>query len=169
MFTGKIYETWMEGIQEGKIKEILKNVNPEKHVLDIGCGPGFLERYIKDSFLVDVDLENLKKANGDGFKVLADGSHLPFRDKSFKTVFCIDTIHLLNTGEITGEIKRVLSDGKAVVSTFCNEYSKSEKLFELKDRFKDFNVEREFLAGEGEMDAVIVVRKTEHKTINMRP
>jgi len=156
MFTGKIYETWMEGIQDGKIREILKNVKPEKHVLNIGCGPGFLEKYIRDSFLVDVDLENLKKANGDGFKVLADGSHLPFRDKSFKTVFCIDTIHLL-TGEITEEIKRVLSGGKAVVSTFCNEYNKSEKLFELKERFKDFDLEREFFAGEGEMDAVIVI------------
>ncbi len=155
MFTGKIYETWMGGIQEKKIKEILRNVKPKKHVLDIGCGPGFLGRFIEGPFSVDVDLENLKKA--DGFKVLADGSHLPFKDKSFKTVFCIDTIHLLKG---TGDIKRVLSGGTAVVSTFCNEYNKSEKLFELKCRFKDFNVEREFFAGEEELDAVIVVRNT---------
>ena len=155
MFTGKIYETWMADIQEKKIREILSNVTPEKHGLDIGCGPGFLESFIEDSFSVDVDLENLKKA--DGFKVLADGSHLPFKDKSFKTVFCIDTIHLLAD---TGDIKRVLSDGMAVVSTFCNKYNKSEKLFELKCRFKDFNVESEFFAGEEELDAVIVVRDT---------
>lgn len=159
MFTGKIYETWMEGIQEGKIKEILKNVKPEKRVLDIGCGPGVLGRFI-NCFSVDVDLENLKKANGDGFKVLADGSHLPFKDRSFKTVFCIDTIHLLNSEKITEEIKRLLFDGTAIISTFCNEYNKSEKLFELKDRFKDFNVEREFFAGEEELDVVIVIRDT---------
>lgn len=156
MFTSEIYEPWMKGTQEGKIKEILEHVPPEKHVLDIGCGPGFLEKFVKGVFSVDVDLENLKKA--DGIKVLADGSHLPFRGKSFKTVFCIDTIHLLNAGEIAGEIKRVLSGGAAVVSTFCNEYNKSEKLFELKDRFKDCEIEKEFFAGEGEMDAVIVIR-----------
>jgi SAM-dependent methyltransferase len=158
MFTGKIYETWMGGVQEDKIKEILKNVRPENRILDIGCGPGFLERFI-NCFSVDIDLENLKKANGDGLKVLADGSHLPFKDKSFKTVFCIDTIHLLDIVKSTGEIERVLSDGKAVISTFCNEYNKSEKLFELKATFKDFNVERELFAGKGEMDAVIVVTK----------
>lgn len=156
MFTGKIYDAWMESTQEAKIKEILDNIKPENRALDIGCGPGFLERFI-DCCSVDVDLENLKKANGHGFKVLADGSHLPFRDKSFKTVFCIDTIHLLDTEEATGEIERVLSGGTAVVSTFCNEHNKSEKLFELKGKFKDFKIENEFFAGEGEIDAVIVV------------
>ncbi len=65
MFTGKIYETWMRDTQEEKIKEILKNVQVQKRVLDIGCGPGVLEKFIKDSFLVDTDLENLKKAKGE--------------------------------------------------------------------------------------------------------
>ena len=160
MFTGKIYETWMGGNQEEKIKEILKNVQPQKRILDIGCGPGFLEQFIKETFLVDIDLENLKKAGCDGNKVLADGSHLPFKDRSFKTIFCIDTIHLLNTEKITGEIKRALADGMAIITTFCNEYNKSEKMSELKTPFEDFTIEREFFAGTSEIDAVIVVRNT---------
>lgn len=160
MFSGKIYKTWMGGIQEEKIKGILEEVEPANRVLDIGCGPGFLEKFIDDSFLVDVDLENLKKASGDGFKVLADGSYLPFRDESFKTIFCIDTIHLLNTERIKREIKRVLSDGTAVISLFCNEHNKSEKMNELKAPFEDLKMEKEFFVGEGEIDAVIVVRNT---------
>ena len=80
MFTPGIYENWMEDIQGEKIKGILEKIKPEKRVLDIGSGPGFLQRFIKGSFLVDVDLENLKKATGDAFKVLADGSNLPFKD-----------------------------------------------------------------------------------------
>ncbi|MBU2560085.1 class I SAM-dependent methyltransferase [archaeon] len=158
MFTGKIYSGWMEDSQGEKIKEILKNVRPQKRVLDIGCGPGFLENFISDSFMVDTDLENLKKAKGEGNKVLADGSHLPFKDKSFKTIFCIDTIHLLDTEKIKEEIKRVLRGGTAVITAFCNEYNKSEKMSKLREPFEDFNIEREFFAGKREMDAVIVVR-----------
>ena len=160
MFTGKIYETWMRDTQEEKIKEILKNVQVQKRVLDIGCGPGVLEKFIKDSFLLDTDLENLKKAKGEGFKVLADGSHLPFKDRSFKTIFCIDTIHLLDSEKITGEIKRALAGGTAIITTFCNEYNKPEKMLKLKTPFEEFTIEREFFAGASEIDAVIVVRNT---------
>lgn len=159
LFTNLIYETWMRDIQGEKIIGILKKVTPEKNVLDIGCGPGFLEKFIKGSFSVDIDLENLKKVRGSKFKVLADGSRLPFKDKSFKTIFCIDTLHLLNAGKISKEIERVLSSGEAIVSMFCNEYTKSERLSELKSQFKNFDIKKEFFIGKEETDAVIVIQK----------
>ena len=154
-FTGKIYEEWMREIQSKKIRGILKCIKPEPRVLDVGCGAGFLEEYQPGVYAVDIDIKNLKKARAR--KVLADGNHLPFKSKSFNTLFCIDVIHLLRGIK---ELGRVLSSGgKAVVSTFCSEYNKKEKLKWLREQFKEWKKEKDFFVGEKELDAVLVVMK----------
>lgn len=155
MFIPRIYERWMEDIQLEKINGILMRVNPRGRVLDLGCGAGFLEKFLPGIVVLDIDLENLRKAKG--IRVLADGAHLPFKDSAFDTVFCIDFIHLLKK---TDELTRVLSNhGQAVVTYFCNEYTKMKRLEELKSRFQDMRVRDEFFTGSKELDAVLVLEK----------
>jgi hypothetical protein len=49
--------------------------------------------------------------------------------------------------------------GRAVVTLFCNEYTKTEKLRELKSLFRDMRVRDEFFVGGRELDAVVVLEK----------
>ncbi len=156
-FTGEIYRDWMGGIQRRKLADILQRVEAKPRVLDVGSGPGFLGVSLEGIYCVDVDLVNLKHSRGG--RVLASGDWLPFKDESFQTVFCLDTIHLLQgSGEISRSLRR---GGKAVISAFCNEYNKDEKLNWLKRIFKNWRIEKEFFVGkeEGEMDAVITCVK----------
>jgi ubiquinone/menaquinone biosynthesis C-methylase UbiE len=155
MFTPRIYENWMQEIQLEKIKGILARVKPKGRVLDLGCGAGFLERFLPGAVALDIDLGSLRKVRG--LRVLADAAQLPFKDAAFDTVFCIDFIHLFKK---TGELTRVLSKhGRAVVTLFCNEYTKTEKLRELKSLFRDMRVRDEFFVGGRELDAVVVLEK----------
>ncbi len=131
---------------------ILERVRPRGRVLDVGCGAGFLEALIPGIYVLDVDLENMKKA--DGIKLCASGECLPFKTSSFGTVFCIDVAHLLRGGD---ELARVLGeDGLLVLTSFCSEYNKWEKLRELKEGVKGMRVIDEFFVGSRELDAVLV-------------
>lgn len=153
--SSKIYAYWMREIQDEKIRGILEHIQLQGRILDIGCGAGFLEKHLSNAYAVDIDLENLKKAGAK--KVLASGDALPFKSRIFDTVFCIDAIHLMQNRE---ELERVLSsEGRAIVSTFCNEYSKQEKLQWLKSEFKNWKIQKEFFVGSGELDAVIVCNR----------
>lgn len=150
--SSKIYAEWMREIQGEKIKGILEHVVPGGRILDVGCGAGFLEEQFRNACAVDIDLENLKKAGAK--KVLASGDALPFKSKIFDIIFCIDAIHLMRNRE---EFGRVLSNrGRAVISMFCSEYSKQNKLQWLKNEFKNWKIEKAFFVGSKELDAVIV-------------
>lgn len=156
MLCSEIYESWMEDAQERKIDAILKRMclRLRQPALDIGSGPGFLERRV-DAVAVDVDLKNLKKCRG--ARVLASGDALPFKDGSFKTVFCIDSLHLLKSA---GDALRVLAEGgRLAAAQFCSQYNKDEKLAELKKKLQGFEIEDEFLIEGSEWEAVAVGRK----------
>ena len=138
----------MKESQSQKIKQILEKVKPEGKILDVGSGPGFLEEFV-DAVATDVDLENLKKARGK--KVLCTGDALPFKDKSFDWLFCLDTVHKLKN---TSDLKRV---GKnLVVSLFCNENNAEEKMEELKAMFP-CHKQSFFVKTEREWDAVVIL------------
>jgi len=148
MISGKIYDEWMEQTQLQKLRQILQKVKPEGTVLDVGAGPGFLEQFV-DAVATDVNLENLRKA--DGPKVLCSGDALPFRSLSFDWVFCVDTVHLLKNAD---ELKRV--GRNAVITLFCNEHNAEERLAEL-GRFG--KGETFLVKSDKEWDAVLVLRR----------
>lgn len=154
-FTGRIYEDWMRGVQDEKIAGILERLKPKDRVLDVGCGAGFLEAFIPEIYALDIDYENLKKA--DGIKIRASGEYLPFESSSFGAVFCIDVVHLLGWVK---ELMRVLvEEGVLILTSFCSEYNKWERLGELRELVKGMRVKQEFFVGSRELDAVVVATK----------
>ncbi len=156
LFTPKIYEDWMGNAQREKIAQILRRVKIRKdaRVLDVGSGPGFLCEFIKGVVAVDLDVENLRRIKG--VRILASGDMLPFTDSSFDAVFCLDTVHLLSSAAELGRV--VKKDGKAVITRYCSEYNRTEKLSELKNLVSGWRLLDSFFAGtrDREMSAVVV-------------
>ena len=104
---------------------------------------------LKGAIFTDNNVAYLRAFNG--LRVLADANALPFRDKSFDTVLCIDFVHLMKKKK---ELARV---GKSlIVSAFCSEFNCKQKLEWLKGSFG--KAEQEFLVkAKNEWDAVIVI------------
>ncbi len=154
--TDEIYENWMGETQRKKIFKILKEVFVPKNsrVLDIGCGPGFLEEKIPWAVAVDINPEYLKKIKGEKF--LASGDSLPYK-KEFDFVFCIDILHLLKNPR---KIIEYLKPGGLLIATiFCNENNYNERFAKLKELFSGMKLEKEFLVkGEKEWDAVCIFK-----------
>lgn len=154
-FCSKIYKKWMQSTQEEKIKKILEIVRPKGKILDIGSGFGVLEKFIP-AIAIDINERYLKSFKSK-YRIKASGDALPFKDKSFDFVFCIDTIHLLKNKK---EIKRVLkSNGKAVISIFCYSQSLKEKSEWLENIVKNLGmrIENKFIVKtDKEWDFVIV-------------
>lgn len=151
MLSRKIYSNWMAETQREKITRLLQETRPKGRMLDVGAGPGFLEEQLP-AIATDIDLENLKKAGGT--KVLCSGDFLPFKEKAFDWVFCIDTVHLLKgVKDVEHVAKR-----RIVLTTFCNETNFEQKLQWLKSLTK-LKIEKELLIKtEKEWDAVLVLR-----------
>lgn len=90
--------------------------------MDVGCGAGIFigacKRFGKFVVGIDVNCDQLSYAvnYGKGLLVLADASHLPFKDSSMDGVFFSHVIeHLENPFPIFGEIRRVLKKGGVLV------------------------------------------------------
>jgi len=93
-------------------KYVRKRNGNEGLCLDIGCG----ENPIYDS-CIRVDI----KKCGD---IQASAEHLPFREASFNTVFCLDMIeHLTHPTQFLHETNRVLTENGKLVVTTPNKHS----------------------------------------------
>jgi SAM-dependent methyltransferase len=101
-------------------------LRPGERVLDVGAKRGGLGRFARDNGLeiaytgADLSAENVTLAAAAGLDVReADVSkRLPFPDRSFDCVFCLELLeHLVSPLGVLEEIRRVLVDeGRAVVS-----------------------------------------------------
>jgi 2-polyprenyl-3-methyl-5-hydroxy-6-metoxy-1,4-benzoquinol methylase len=89
-------------------------------VLDVGCGDAFLEEYVARYVGVDI------AGKSDVFVDLERGG-LPFRDKSFDAVMCIDVLeHLDPLAEVLAELFRVAN--RYVVISLPNMYALGYRL-----------------------------------------
>ncbi|MBU1127142.1 class I SAM-dependent methyltransferase [Patescibacteria group bacterium] len=110
-----------------EISKIVKEVNGE--VLDIGCADGTFTKIIlektKAEKIIGVDIlsgvvKYASKRFGKNKKMkfqVADAHTLPFEDKKFQAVFCLEVMeHIFDPKKVLSEIKRVLAlDGYIVV------------------------------------------------------
>lgn len=103
-------------------------VRPEETLLDVGCGPGNLlyrvRGRVRRSVGLDLSAEALRAARvalqqrqagpGDAQAsfVLGDGRRLPFREASFDSIICTETLeHVADDGAVLSELARVLKPG----------------------------------------------------------
>jgi len=129
---------WTRKIEEGEeriIKEWVGNLLTP--ILDVGCGTGRYAIGVAEKGLEvvasDVSLKMLKKTVEKAKKhgilervspILADGEHLPFRDRSFNALICTLTFdHFEDCESAAREFSRMLQkDGLCVLSIF-NSYT----------------------------------------------
>jgi len=80
-------------------------------VLDVGCGNGFVTRRLRASkLLVGLDPSEEALSHYDGVRVLASGGRLPFADRSFDAVVCVEVLEHLSDelfAKVTNELARV--------------------------------------------------------------
>lgn len=101
-------------------------------ILDVGCSDGFLILYTTkmglESIGLDISKDLLKKAKERfGNKglcflgVVADAAHLPFKEESFSTIFCLDVLeHLPDEDNCLKEVYRALERrGDVIITTPC--------------------------------------------------
>jgi len=106
------------------VKQLIKHVNI-KNTLDVGCGLGEFAFKLKKLGLnvscVDGSLNYINRLKKLGFKAKqADfNKNLPFNDKKFDFISCLEVIeHIENAENLIKEIKRVLKDnGYLLIST----------------------------------------------------
>jgi SAM-dependent methyltransferase len=112
--------------------------------LDVGGGDGNLTLYARKIGFMSIclDISEPKLRNGrekfrnrgmylDG--VVADATHLPFKQEAFFSAYCLDVLpHIPNEGECVEEMYRVLSrGGKVVANTPCATSMRILNLFEF--------------------------------------
>lgn len=106
-----------------RTRNALELIPKKGKILDLGCGDGAYTREIVNNNLIvgsDFDFDILPKEKyGNSFFINANAEVLPFKDKSFDSVICVDVIeHVKNDLKVFKEISRVLKkDGYLVMST----------------------------------------------------
>jgi len=135
-------------------------------VLDIGCGPGiFLQRISNTALLlvgVDTSVQMLRvaaatKGNPSNL-ICADADFLPFRDKSFETVFAFTLLqNLPNPIESLQELGRVASEEGRVVVTIHKGTLSQEEVYTLLRH--EYLLPREIKTGDDVKDYAFICRR----------
>jgi ubiquinone/menaquinone biosynthesis C-methylase UbiE len=115
-----IYNVQYMGEQNAKIEDCLKSMKfgSNEFVLDLGCGTGFLFKYINKNvgLLVGVDvsqnsLREAKKRTKYGSNIVlvrADADNTPFPDHIFDKVFAVTVLqNMPNPTKTISEMKRI--------------------------------------------------------------
>ena len=127
----QIYNTeeshwWARGMRDAMVVLLKKSLPTERplRVLDAGCGTGYILNYVKENYTlahdpvgIDLSMHGLQFCRQRGLTSLALGSvvDLPFREKSFDLIICLDTIqHVFPKGadqHTMNEFFRLLKPG----------------------------------------------------------
>lgn len=111
----KRYETaYKQNGIETKLVDLIRETKAIR-VLEVGCGTGHWMEVLQEyAHVVGIDLSHsmLQKAarsNGKRLLVRGEAEHLPFADRTFEIVFCVNAIHHFgNPSAFIEEAQRVL-------------------------------------------------------------
>ena len=152
MFSSEIYESW-RATQSEKFAFLLEK-EPDFFsgtVLDLACGPGFLERFLKEN---NIGCEIIS-TDTNGGNVVADANALPFPDNSFQRIICIDAIHLINN-----DFQRTLKkNGIIIVGIFFSNHSYEEKRDMLASKLAGLKILNEYIFIGKEKELFVVAKK----------
>lgn len=134
------YAKLLMNFEEELIFDIISNLDEfnriknkkEALILDCGCGFGSFYNLTKDSntIYLDISLNLLKKFNIKTNKICGDILNLPFKDKSFDLILCIDVLEHVDYKKALSEIKRVLKNNGVCIVVVVNKNSIiNEELF----------------------------------------
>lgn len=111
------------------ILDIIKIVNPE-HILDYGCGGGWLTKKISSQGYnitgVDINkilIEKAKTKIPEADFFAADCTNLPFEDNTFDLVIGMGIIHHLDVNKSLKELYRVSKEGKYLILMEPNKFN----------------------------------------------
>ncbi|MFH0936537.1 MAG: glycosyltransferase [Candidatus Woesearchaeota archaeon] len=100
-----------------RYKIIMKFLNHEKNILDIGCGTSKIIQNLPTATALDLRfnrLRFLKKTNR--YLINGDVNNLPFKDKSYKVIIFSNVLeHLENDQKALKEINRVLKNNSILI------------------------------------------------------
>jgi SAM-dependent methyltransferase len=121
-------------LRKRAIEKRLK-AGPVDMVLEVGTGISPASTHFKKVVYTDVSftaLQTLRRANGLGSHVVADGIMLPFKSGSFSHVICTEVLeHIENDEKVLSEAARVLRKSGSLIITFPHR----KAFFAIDDRF----------------------------------
>lgn len=91
-------DTYFRLYAQRKLKKVLEKVTDTSHVLEVGAGTGLYSALLQEKFpgaqMVNVDNStDFLEFNPNHLKINADARALPFAEKTFDIVFCVDVLH----------------------------------------------------------------------------
>ena len=112
-----------------RVRLLTAHLNPNMHVLEIGCGTGLLTQELQyseaDINAIDISPDLLsiakKKITSKNIKFTLENAYdLSFKDESFDTVIGSSILHHLNINKALSEFYRVLKPGGTICFTEPN-------------------------------------------------
>ncbi len=91
--------------------------NIEGGILDVGCGTGFLSKFLNKGYVIGIDISlSMAKffASRYGVCVLGDAENMPFADKSFDWAISNFSLHWTDLSKSLNEMVRVSRKGLGV-------------------------------------------------------
>lgn len=133
------------------IEKLLKGT--QDRILDFGCSNGSYYDVLrhtgfKEIFGLDISFERLSISQKRGYMTIdALGKEIPFKDKSFKTIICIDVlVNIIKESEqiaILKELERILDDDAHLILSIPN-----RKAFDLTNTLNKLTRKRKRVLGD---------------------